>query len=134
MGRRFVAILVREIAGVRQRECNSERFTGHPEASAHNGWTCGTRASGSTDTTDGLVDREYDTLVDDTENELLRRAGSGRRTNDDESAARQFNATVLSGRLRKAVRGLTNRDGGGVLQPDDACTKTGRAARSGCAP
>ena len=33
---------------------------------------------------------------------------------------------MLSGRLRKAVRGLTNRDGGGVLQPDDACTKTGR--------
>ena len=58
----------------------------------------------------------------------MRRAGSGCRTNDDESAAaaRQFNATVLSGRLRKAVRGLTNRDGGGVLQPDDVCTKTGR--------
>jgi hypothetical protein len=40
--------------------------------------------------------------------------------------ARAFNATVLSGRLRKAVRKATSRDGGGVLQPDDACTKTGR--------
>jgi hypothetical protein len=27
--------------------------------------------------------------------------------------------------FRSAVRNLTNRDQGGVLQPDDACTKTG---------
>jgi len=32
---------------------------------------------------------------------------------------------VLSGRLRQAVRRLTNRDGGGVLQPDEECTKAG---------
>ena len=35
---------------------------------------------------------------------------------DDDAAARQYDATVLSGRLRQTVRSITNRDGGGVLQ------------------
>ena len=33
---------------------------------------------------------------------------------------------VLDGRLCAAVRGLTSGNGGGVLGPDNACTKTGR--------
>ena len=33
---------------------------------------------------------------------------------------------VADGRLRAAVRMLTNRDGGGVYSPEDADTKTGR--------
>mgnify|MGYP007058560116 CR=1 FL=1 len=45
---------------------------------------------------------------------------------DDDALARQCNSLMLSGRLRKAVRLVTDCDGGGVLQPDDACSKTGR--------
>ena len=72
-----------------------------------------------------LWDRgQYKALVDDTETEALERATSGV-VRDEESLARSFNAKVLSGRLRLAVRHLTSREGGGVLQPDDACTKTG---------
>ena len=37
-----------------------------------------------------------------------------------------YHNTVLSGKLRKAVRWATNRKGGGCLLPDDQCTKTGR--------
>jgi hypothetical protein len=57
--------------------------------------------------------------------EVRARTHSGKRS-DDETAACTFNARVLSGRLRSAVRTLTNRDsGGGILHPDDACTKYG---------
>jgi hypothetical protein len=69
---------------------------------------------------------KFNALIDDTEDEVLSRVGSGRRTSNEESEIRKFNSTVLSGRLRQAVRGFTNRDGGGVLQPDDLCTKAGR--------
>jgi len=63
-------------------------------------------------------------LVDDTEAEALSRVGTGPEP-DEEIQARTFNARVLSSRLRSAVRALTNREGGGVLRPDDACTKSG---------
>jgi hypothetical protein len=45
---------------------------------------------------------------------------------DEASEARAYNARVLSGRLRSAVRNLTHRDTGGVMMPDDLCTKSGR--------
>ena len=64
-------------------------------------------------------------LVDDTEVEIRSRFASPRPLNDD-AKARAFNAKVLSGRLRSACRNLTSSDGGGVLQSDDKCTKTGR--------
>ena len=51
---------------------------------------------------------------------------SSSRIPTEDSLARAFNARVLSGRLRSAVRTLTNRSNGGVLQPDDNCTKSGR--------
>ena len=40
--------------------------------------------------------------------------------------ARSYHNTVLSGKLRQAVRKATNRKGGGCLLLDDQCTKTGR--------
>jgi hypothetical protein len=38
---------------------------------------------------------------------------------------RAFNSKVLSGRIQAAICNLTSQDQGGVLQPGDACTKTG---------
>jgi len=43
-----------------------------------------------------------------------------------ESVGRRFNSMVHSGKLRAAVRAVTDRDPGGLYAPDDICTKTGR--------
>ena len=45
---------------------------------------------------------------------------------EDDVVAQSFHETVLSGKLRQAVRRATNREGGGCLLPEDKCTKTGR--------
>jgi hypothetical protein len=66
----------------------------------------------------------FTALVDDTEKEAQSRLGSHPIV-DEETLARAYNAKVLSGRIPSAVRTLTNLDQGGVLQPDDDCTKTG---------
>eukprot|EP00957_Ditylum_brightwellii_P180324 13737159-Ditylum_brightwellii.AAC.1 len=42
----------------------------------------------------------------------------------EESRARRFNSTVLSGKLRAAVCTATDRDRGDVLFPSDQCTKS----------
>jgi hypothetical protein len=42
-----------------------------------------------------------------------------------ESVGRRFNSMVHSGKLRAAVRAMTDRDPGGLYAPDDICTKTG---------
>ncbi len=47
------------------------------------------------------------TLINDTEAEALSRVGTGPEL-DEETWARTFNVQVLSGRLRSAVRALTN--------------------------
>ena len=52
------------------------------------------------------------------------RAASGGKE-EDNAVSRNFHKTVLSGKLRQAVRRETDREGGGCLLPDDQCTKTG---------
>ena len=72
------------------------------------------------------ADGSFDALVDDTRTEALSSAGALPHRTDDDTVARRFNTMVLDGTLRAAVRTLTSHDGGGVLGPYDACTKTGR--------
>lgn len=129
VGRRFLSILTREFQSVRERHWNSERPMVFIAAVLQRG----DGVSRARDIRDRLMQRmdlweegHHAALVDDTEALLLSRAGPCRRTPDPESEARAFNSKVLSGRLRPAVRRLTSRDGGGVFQPDDADSKTGR--------
>ncbi|KAI2506095.1 hypothetical protein MHU86_8326 [Fragilaria crotonensis] len=77
---------------------------------SRNEWTCGTKATS----------RPWSTTL----RKSFRQPSS--RPPDEEAQARSFNARVLSGRLRSAVRTLTDRSGGGVRQPDDLCSKAGR--------
>ncbi len=69
---------------------------------------------------------QYNALVQDIIGEAMRGVGSGRDTANKELIARKYNHMVLDGKLRAAVRFATARDGGGVLLPQDACTKTGQ--------
>ena len=59
--------------------------------------------------------------------------GAGREVRDafigkeeDDAVAPSFHKTMLSGKLRQAIRWATDREGGGCLLPGDKCTKTGR--------
>ncbi len=47
-------------------------------------------------------------------------------TANEELIARKYNHMVLNSKLRAAVRFTMACNGGGVLLPQDACTKTGR--------
>ena len=67
----------------------------------------------------------FEALVDDTVAEASQRGPSAAKA-DEESEARAFDTMVHAGRLREAVRRITGRAGGGVLQPEDACTKTNK--------
>ena len=129
VGRRFISILTSEFQLVRERRWNSERLIVFIVCILQ-------RAQGvirSRDIRARLRHRmdlweqgHIAALVDDTESLLLERSHPVVRAHTPESEARVFNSKVLSGRLRSAVRGITARDGGGVYQPDDLDSKTGR--------
>ena len=128
VGRRFLTIFTQELRGVRTRRWNSERPLVFVAVTLQS--TPGVRRSADirqrlTQRMDLWEQGYHQALVDDTESEALSTHPSSRPPSDD-SKARAFHSRVLSGRLRSAVRTLTGRDGGGVLQPDDNCTKTGR--------
>jgi hypothetical protein len=65
-------------------------------------------------------------LVQDTVATAMRMTGGSKPPDDDAGIARKYHSMVVAGKLRSAVRQLTNRDGGGVLQFDGADTKSGR--------
>jgi hypothetical protein len=69
---------------------------------------------------------QYNALVQDIIGEAMRGVGSGRDTANKELIARKYNHMVLNGKLQAAVRFAMAHDGGGVLLPQDACTKTGQ--------
>ena len=128
LGRRFVRTLSDEFRGVRERRWNSERplvFAGVILRSAQDVRKAPDIRRRIVQRLDLWDAKRFDALVSDTEAEG-RSVRQGERTEDEERDARAFQATVMDGRLREAVRHLTNRSGGGVLDPEDTCTKTGR--------
>ena len=66
-------------------------------------------------------------LVGDTKAEGAAREGRAAigSEEEDEAVSQSYHDTVLSGKLRQAVRQATNREGVGCRLPDDQCTKTG---------
>jgi hypothetical protein len=129
IGQRVVATMAREFGGVRERRWNSERALIFA--------ACVLRKRPGVIRARDIkrrverrlklwTDGHYDALVQDIVGEAMRGAGSGRDRADEEIIARKYNAMVLDGKLRAAVRFATDRGGGGVLLPQDSCTKTGR--------
>ena len=131
MGRRFTAILSAEWRGVLSRSWNSERplvFT-HIVLTK----TLGVRQAREirariTRRMDLWERGQHAGLVGDAEAEGAAREGradfSGKE--EDDAVARSFHETVLSGKLRQAVRRATDREGRGCLLLGGKFTKTGR--------
>ena len=71
---------------------------------------------------------QYTGLVGDAKAEGASREGRAASCSkeQDDYLAQSYHHTVLSGKLRQAVRQSTDTEGGGCLLPDDQCTKTGR--------
>ena len=64
-------------------------------------------------------------LVKDTLRTFVEFLNVARREDTVEHQAQIFHRLVLHGKLRTAVRWITERETGGVLQPGDWCNKTG---------
>ena len=128
VGRRFLTTLIFEFQGVRERRWNSERVITYIMVTLQRG--TGVRRSADIRRRidrrmDLWVEQCFDTLVSDTLVESTA-PPQPRRAKAKDQADRAFNDAVQSGRLRQAVRRLTARAGGGVLGPDDLCTKARR--------
>jgi hypothetical protein len=133
VGRRFLELLTTEFRGVRQRRWNAERPIVFAAVVLQN--TKGVRRSKDirrrlTRRMDLWAAGRHAALVDDTEAECSSRIGGTRPPADEASIARSFNGQVLSGRLRQAVRKLTDRGGGGVLLPDSVDSKSGQTVEA----
>ena len=64
-------------------------------------------------------------LVEDTLRPSTQYLTAVRREETVEHRAKTFHGLVLCGKLRTAVRWITEREKGGVLQPEGHCTKMG---------
>ena len=127
LGKQFIRKLAELFRGVRERKWNSEMIIVFPAVILY-------KADGVTAARDIRAKIEsrltlwnegrYSALINDMEVEASMRGGNGRAKTEEETD-RDFNAKVLSGHLRSAVRTLTQRGGGKVLSPDDTCSKAG---------
>ena len=126
VGNEFLQLLAEELKMVRMRESNSERAMILPacilrrEIGVVKAKAIQKRITRRIQLwTEGKISE----LVEDVVNTARRGSGNGGGTNDNESRARKFHSMVCEGKLGPAVRWLGNRDGGGVLGPEDKCTK-----------
>ena len=67
----------------------------------------------------------YVMLVEDTLRSCTQYLTAVRREETAEHRAKTYHILVLRGKLRAAVRWIMEREKGGVLLPEDNCTKTG---------
>jgi hypothetical protein len=128
VGRQFVETLTEELVGVRERQWNSERFFVFQMVILQR---CkGVRKAGDIrrrirTRMEHWKEGKYKMLVQDTVKTSLSLLSHVRRQMDDQEIARTYNRMVLQGKLRQAVRWITQRHKGGILYPDDIDIKTG---------
>ena len=127
--KQFVSTLAKFFRGVLERKWNSELALIYA--------ACILRRSHGTYTAKGCKcqcatrmalwdDGRIEALFTQIETAAIHSAGQRRSELDGERTGRVYNSTVLDGNIRSAVRRLTARSGGGVMAPNDLCTKTGR--------
>jgi hypothetical protein len=130
VGRRFLTILTQEFRQVRKCQWNSDQslvfaaMVQEPSPGVKRTRDICRRLERQMDLWEQF---HHVALINNEEALLLARAAPASCLPDPETKAWAFNAKVLLGCLVcSAVRNITSREGGGVLQPDAACTKTGQ--------
>ena len=128
VGKRFLRRLVVELEGVLDRKWNSEKFlifqivilqkTKDVKGNAAIGRRISRRL-------DQWERGEFGSLVRTTENTAFASISTIRGKDDDVQIANVYTKLVLEGKLRAAVRYVTDREGGGLLQPTDTDEKSG---------
>ncbi len=129
IGAAVITQLAAELRGVRERKWNSERPLAFAACVLRRRHGCVRAADIKRRIEKRLSlwqEGRFDALIQDITTSALADAGPRSLPPDDDTIARRFNSKVLDGELRAAVRQLTARNSGGILGPDDACTKTGR--------
>ena len=128
VGRRFVRMLTEEMRGIHSRKHNSEKYivfqivilqkSKMVTASGDIKRRIGKRM-------DSWEAGKFDMLVQETERTALTQLARIRGGQTQEQRAKTFSRLVLQGKLRAAVRYITEREMGGVLLPDYRDEKTG---------
>ena len=129
VGKAVVSTYAKELRGVRERRWNSERPLCFLACVLKRRPDC-TRSADIKCRIENRLrlweEGKFDALIQDITSAALHGASRGTREVEEEQVARRYNSTVLDGNLRTAVRNLTDGVRGGVLGPEDLCTKTGR--------
>ena len=132
---RFLTLLTAEFRGARERQWNSERPLCFPALILHRkrGVKLGAKEIKATLTSrmDAWEAGRFDALAQEVADQWQR--GDGRRssppTTDDqwaEANGRRYQGKIHDGKLRAAVRMVTDRNGGKFYLPTDKDSKTGR--------
>ena len=115
IGRLFVAALTRELEGVVERSWNSERFLVFPAVilqrspSAKRARDIRRRIEYRLQ---AWAEGKFNMLVEDTSRTSISLISTKRRSMSDEQIAKTYTRLVLQGKLRSAVRFVTDRDKG----------------------
>ena len=120
--------LAEELRGIRDRRWNSGRFIVFQTVTLQRA----RHVTASRDIRRRIERRldaweagRYEMLVEDTLRSSTQYLTPVRREETTEHRSKIFHGLVLRGKLRTAVKWVTEREKGGVLQPEEHCTKTG---------
>ena len=133
VGRHFVAILSDELQGIIDRKWNAERFLTFQTAVLvkHPNVRKASDIKRRLATRLGLWEKgRYTELVEDSISALEASLCRFRGTSAPNTRMKVYHNLVLRGELRKAVRYLTDRKCGGVLNPDDIGDDKGRTVEA----
>ena len=129
VGSRFVGLLAKELRAVRERHHNSERpmmLAAAVLRRDHNITRAADIRRRISQRLDLWEEGKVEALVEDAVATAMRGVGRPRREETDDTVARRFNSMIAGRKYRAAVRTLTNRSGGGLLEVEGADTKSGR--------